>query len=346
MKRVCLALLLAALLLLSACTSPKEPGATPATPDQAGTTVYETTEEPSEDIMLTAIDHCAVEPDESAVMTDRDRAQYRRLMDALLCRADSLELDLDEQRVDFLLELLRESPYAFFAADVDRQGTRVGFTYAYSAEEQQRMLALTDGALLEIVNSDVSPDDNELDTILKIYAAVCSRIDYDAQREDNKQLGSPLFDYPADEVYKTLRDHKGLCYGFAYVLRFALLQRGIDAFCVYGECRAHDMGHEWVIVRYDGVFFHCDPAWDRAPGEGGKLMHFGKTDREREADTLVPRDFAKYHLPAYGEVSCSDERFSIFRGVVRFSWLGGHRYQLEKRDGRTVIFRSDTFTTE
>ena len=340
MKRLLLSLLLISSLLLTACTG-QEAQKAPTEPTQS--TQPMTTEYPTEPAAgITAIDHCVVEPDEIAAMNDRDRAQYRVLMDAMLGRAESVTLDIEAPRIDFLLELLHESPYAFFLADVQANGTTVTFSYAFSAQEQEEMLSFFDSEMLQIANSDASPDDNELDTILKVYAAVGSRIAYDMTREDNKQLGSPLFDYPADELYKALRDGKSLCYGFAYVLRYALLQRGIDAFCVYGQCTSRDMGHEWVIFRYDGAYFHCDPAWDRAEGTV-KLMHFGTTDDERIQDTLRMIPFASYHEPGYEDVSCTDERFSVFRGVVGCSYLGGHRFLFEDRQGEQTVFDTETF---
>ena len=331
MKKI-IVLLLTAALLLGACTA-KEITTEYAVPGYRA---------------ITQIDRCVTEPDESAVMTDADRDGYTALMEGMLAREDVVTPggDGDSDRIDFYLDLLRRSPYGFFVKTAVRDGQSVRFTYAYAASEQQKMLEEIDSAFLEIANTDAQPDDNELDVILKIYSAAAHRIRYDSEREDNKQLGSPLFDYPGDEVYKALTTGESLCYGFAYVMRFALLQRGIDAFCVYGECRAHNMGHEWVIFRYDGRFFHCDPAWDRS-GEGyAKLLHFGKTDAERAADTIVPKEFASYHEPEYGKVVCDDDRFSIFRDIIRFTYVKDHRYYIEDRGGKGAIFDSQTFTIE
>ena len=288
------------------------------------------------------VDHCVVEPDEAAVMSDNDREQYERLMDAMLSREDEVDLYLAGDRAEFLLELLRESPYYYFVSSAGADGGRVSFTYAYSAEEQADMLALIDREILRIANSNASDDDNELDVILKVYSAVGHSIDYDNAREDNKQLGSPLFEYPGDEIYRALSEGKGLCQAFAYVARFALLQRGIDCFCVYGECRARDMGHMWLVFRCGGRFYNCDPAWDRASYGYSKLVHFGKTDSERIADTLEARDFAEYHYAKYGRVECTDDRFRELRGIVRYTYLNDHRYYLEDRDGNSMTLDTES----
>ena len=292
---------------------------------------------------ITEIDPCAVEPDELAVMSDNDKEQYRTLMNGMLDRKEEIKLYLAGDRAEFLVDLLRQSPYYFFVSDCEIDGSVVRLSYAYDADEQEEMRKYMDSELLLLANSSARDSDNELDVILKVYSAVARRISYDTVREDNKKLGSPLFDYPADEVYDSLREGKGLCYGFAYIMRSALLQRGIDCFCVYGECRAHDQGHEWIVFRYDGEFFNCDPAWDRSAEVDAKLVHFGKTDAERGADTLEPRPFSEYHYAKYGEVSCTDKRFSVFRGAVGFHYLTGHKYYLEDRNGNGSVFDSQTF---
>lgn len=333
MKRLA-ALLLAIALTLCSC-------AADSGPDTKATEYAERTFSP-----ITQIDPCVVEPDKRAVMSDNDRAQYRELMRALLDREEKVSLYLVGDRARFLLELLEDSPYYFFLSDAQVSGSDVSFTYAYSAEEQAGMRELIDSAILDIADSEADDEDNELDVILKVYSAVAHRIDYDTSREDNKQLGSELFEHPGAEIYTALSEGKGLCQAFAYVLGYALLQRGIDCFCVYGQCKARDMGHEWLIFRYDGEFFNCDPAWDRASAGYAKLVHFGKTDAERRADTLEPADFAEKHYAAYGRVECTDKRFSALRDIVRFTYLNGHRYYMEDRDGNSMVFDSKTCTIE
>ena len=295
---------------------------------------------------ISAVDPCVVEPDERAVMSDSDREQYRSLMLAMFAREDEVSLSIEGDRADFLLELLRESPYYYFLSSAEAQGSTVRFTYAYTDDEQESMRELIDSEILKIANSEACDGDNELDVILKVYSAVAHRIDYDQKRDDNKQLGSPLFEYPGEEIYTALSEGKGLCQCFAYVLRFALLQRGIDCFCVYGQCKARDMGHEWLIFRYDGEFFNCDPTWDRASAGRAKLVHFGKTDAERLADTLEPVDFAENHNAEYGKVECTDERFAQLRDIVEYRYLGGHRFYIEDRDGNSAVFDTDTETIE
>lgn len=335
MKVKLTALLLAVCLMLGACSSKSAPAKKEAEEPTEYTETYP---------RLTQIDHCVLEPDDRARLSEKDKLAFRALTEAMLARHDSIVLDTDAATAAVLLDLLRESPYYYFLSKADVDGDTVRFSYAYPAEEQQEMLTFIDEQMLRIANHEASENDNALDVILKIYLAVTHEMTYDLERTDNKELGSPLFRYPADEIYKALRDKKSLCYGFAYVMRFALLQRGVDCFCVYGLCSAHDDGHEWIIFRYDDTWFHCDPAWDRVSNGYSKLVHFGKTDLEREIDTLVMTDFSSYHDPEFGEIKCTDERFQILRGMTRLTYIGGHHYYMTDLKNKEYVFDTETFS--
>ena len=336
MKKL-LPILLAVCLLLTSCKTQKTAGEPAA---------EEPTEYTSGFRPIDAIDHCVLEPDDRAALSDDGMEAYRALMEAMLDREDSVALGVDSDTVDYLLDLLRQSPFYYFVSDAVPDGDTVRFTYAYPADEQAEMLAFIDGEMLRISNYQASDDDNALDVLFKIYFAVTTDIEYDMERTDNKQLGSPLFVYPADEVYKTLYTKKGLCYGFAYVMRFALLQRGIDCFCVSGLCSQSGSGHEWIIFRWDDAYFHCDPTWDRVSNGSPKLYHFGKTDSERFADNITGVALCSCADPAYEGIACTDDRFSILRGVGSFEYLEGHRYQLDDLKGHTAVFDTETFTIE
>ena len=333
MKLKLTAFLTAVCLLVGICTACTDP-------------VKETdpTEYSSQKAGITEIDHCVLEPDDRARLSEKDKQAYAALMEAMLERRNSVVVHPDTVTIGELLDLLCESPYYYFLSATTIDGSEVLFTYAYPAKTQEEMLSFIDEQILRIANHEASEDDNELDVILKVYLAVTHEMVYDSDRTDNKELGSPLFIYPADEIYKALRDKKSLCYGFAYIMRYALLQRGIDCFCVYGLCSAHNDGHEWIIFRYDDTYFHCDPAWDRVSDDYAKLVQFGKTDRERVADTLVMEDFASYHEPAFGEVTCTDKRFEIFRGMKRFSYINGHRFYMTDIKDREYIFDTESFS--
>ena len=334
MKKPLIALLIAVCLLLGACTQG----------GSASQDATEPTEYSGKKTAIKEIDHCVLEPDDRARLSEKDMKAFRRLTEAMLARWDEVSIYPDTVTIDDLLDLLRESPYYYFLSATTVDGNSIRFTYAYPQKKQAEMLAFIDERMLRIANHESSPEDNELDVILKIYHAVTHEITYDKERTDNKELGSPLFIYPADEIYKALRYKKSLCYGFAYVMRFALLQRGIDCFCVFGLCTTRGDGHEWIIFRYDDQWFHCDPTWDRVTEDYTKLVQFGKTDREREVDALEMTDFASYHDPAFGKVECTDTRFELVRGMTRCTYIGGHRYYMTDLKDKEYTFDTEAFS--
>lgn len=293
-------------------------------------------------IAVHEIDHCAVEPDDKLHMTEQDDTYYKKLMDAMLNRRKSVKLSDNKSDNEYYIDLLKQSPYYFFVDSCVLDGNTVSFTYAYSKDEQQQMLQFIDEKFLDIVNSNASEDDNELDKILNIYGAVARAMTYDHTRTDNKQLDSPLFCYPDDEIYKALKNEESLCYGFAYTLRFALLQVGIDCFCVYGPCSSHGEGHMWNIFKWEDKFYTCDPAWDRSDDGYAQLFHFGKTDKEREADTLERTGFSSTFFEEYGDIECVDETFKIFRGVDRYTYVSPHTYYIVYFDGTEAVFDTTT----
>ncbi len=294
-------------------------------------------------LAITQIDRCVVEPDEKAVMTKDDEMFYRILMDAVITRKDSVTLSDDETKNVFYIDLLKQSPYYFFLSDCELNGSSVKLSFAYKKDEQDEMCEFLDSEFLKIANFNAKDTDNDLDTVLKIYYYITKGYNYDFDRTDNKTLDSPLFTYPDKEIYNFLKDKKGLCYGFAYTMRFALLQRGIECFCVYGDCTQDNDSHMWNIFKYDGEFFNCDPAWDRANDAYARLFHFGKTDEERTSDYLDTVDFSSYHFDDYGKVECTDKRFLIFRTVMRFSYIDEHRFFMEEYGGEQKTFDTEKF---
>lgn len=295
-------------------------------------------------IAKTQIDHCAVEPDDKLNMTADDIRYYRKLMNAMLEYKDSVKLSKERDKNEYYIDLLKQSPYFFFVKDYTLHDNTVNFTYAYSKDEQNEMIKFIDDTFLDIINTHANKDDNTLDSILKVHLAVTRLFTYDHEREDNKQLDSMLFNYPGDEIYKAFKNSKSLCYGFAYTLRFALLQLDIDCFCVYGPCSAHEQGHMWNIFKYGDEFYTCDAAWDRSDEGYAQLYHFGKTDKEREADTLTRTNFSSTFFDDYGAINCTDDTFKIFRGIERYSYSKPHTFFMVDYNGNEYFFNTETMT--
>lgn len=334
MKRL-ISLLITIFVVLSLCSCDNQ-----STTDSTTKNIQETIN--TDYMAITEIDHCVVEPDDKLHMTADDEMHYRALMDAMLNRESSVTLSADAEKNEYYIDLLKQSPYYFFLSECKLKGDKVHLSYAYSKSQQNKMLTFIDNSFLEIVNSNATKNDNTLDKILNVHGAVARAMTYDHDRQDNKQLDSPLFEYPSDEIYKALKDKKSVCYGFAYTLRFALLQLDIDCFCVYGPCSGRGEGHMWNIFKFEDKFYTCDSAWDRADDGYAGLYHFGKTDKEREGDTLTRTNFSSKFFEEYGEIECTDETFKIFRGIGRYSFVNTHTYYIKDYESNEYFLDTET----
>ena len=332
MRKLIAVALTLVLLLLCSCTNT---GTTPqpTTPTEPETAGY---------MIIEEIDHCVVEPDDELHMSEEDKAHYKMLMEGMLDRESKIKLSDSKEQNEYYLDLLKQSPYFFFIDDYNLSDNSVNFTYAYSEEQQNKMLSFIDDKFLKIVNSNASENDNTLDKILNVYAAVAREMTYDHSRTKDMELESPLFQYPDDEIYLALKNSSSVCYGFAYTLRFALLQLDIDCFCVYGPCRDQGEAHMWNIFKYNDKFYTCDVAWDRSEEDYAQLNHFGKTTKEREVDSLKIKDYSSTFFDEYGEIECTDETFKMFRSIDRYSIVSTHTYFLSDFQGNEYIFDTET----
>ena len=91
-----------------------------------------TISENNEYMIITQIDHCAVEPDDKLHMTDEDEEFYRKLMDAMLSQEDSVKLSDDSSKNEYYIDLLKQSPYFFFVKKYEMNKNKVIFTYKYA----------------------------------------------------------------------------------------------------------------------------------------------------------------------------------------------------------------------
>ena len=317
-------------ILLSGCFAENVKEPEKATPDE-------------EYIALDRIDHSVLEPDEEIMLTDDERKIYSSLVESIIQGKSMAALTQNEETNNLYIEFLKENPYFFLVDEYEIKDGYLMLTYDYPIEKQYEIVGFMDGEFLKIVNYEMTKDDNQLDRMLKIYSYITKNYVYDSKRKDNKELSSPLFRYPDDEVYKILRDKKSLCFGFAYVLKFCYLQYGIKSFNVYGFCKRSGNGHMWVIFEYEGEYYNCDAGWDLSDEGYSKLRNFGKTDNERMVDTLEFEDFSTYHFKEYGEVKCTDERFKIFRGIIRFTYVKDHEFFMVDWQKNQYIFDTETF---
>ena len=111
-----------------------------------------------------------------------------------------------------------------------------------------------------------------LDKIKKITLYVTDFIEYDDCENNNCSYKEISF----NRVAKSLSG-KGVCYHYALLLNKLLNRIGIDSYLVSGFT-TKGIGHEWVNIYLDNVWYAIDPTWIDFNNRSTKLRNTGKTD--------------------------------------------------------------------
>ncbi len=287
-----------------------------------------------------------IKADVRAYMTETDVALYEKLLDGVFARAARVTLSDDYDANLRAFGALQGNPYYFFVDSLTftANHSAVELTYAYTADEQAEMRAYMDGEYLEILNSAITPEMNELDEVLAVYRYFGERIEYDLDWLGALNMSDDKFLFPEIEIYQALKTGKGVCHSYSYLCEFALQQLGVECLRVSGDIVNSDQGHMWLVLKLNGKFYHIDPTWDDN-GDAEGLNYFGLTDAERATSGI-----GSYNLSydgAYGEIVCDDDSFAAFRGVLNYQFVEDepHTVLLEYGDHRAV-FNTETLAIE
>ena len=130
-------------------------------------------------------------------------------------------------------------------------------TYQYEASEIPSALSdfreRTD-AIISEMPTGLSP----LGRVIFLYDYLATHVVYDGSDAN--------FD-----AYGTLVEGKGVCQGYALLLRYLLRSVGVAAECVTSDV----LNHEWNIVKLGDAWYHLDVTWDDTDdtGELGQVDH-------------------------------------------------------------------------
>ncbi|MDR0952377.1 MAG: hypothetical protein LBM18_05580 [Oscillospiraceae bacterium] len=289
-------------------------------------------------ILFTEIDFRVIKADVKSYISEEAVEGYHKLLDAVLAREEFVQLsdDLDTNLESY--GAMQNNPLYFLVEVMEfleYPGT-IRFTYAYDEAEQERMKQFIEDEYLTLLNEIIEPGMNELDKVLAVYRYFALRISYNYNWLDALYAAEEGW-IPDIEIYEALSTNLGVCHSYTYLCEFALQQLGIECLRFIGEMTEKDETHMWLVVRIDGEYYHCDPTWDSTFGFAG-LRYFGMTDAERRESGVV--NFENCYDASYVQIICDDERFSSFRDVDNFSFIGEHLIELETVDG-TREFRTD-----
>ncbi len=284
--------------------------------------VFPVAAETVKDTVITEMNPYVIKADVRAYMTEEDIRLYKTLVDAVFARAEIVHLSDDYDANLRAFGALQGNPYYFFLEKLtftkDHGSARL--TYAYTPQEQEEMREYIDSQYIDLLNEIIDPGMSELAKTLAVYRYFASRIEYDYDWLDGRNLSDDMFLYPEIGIYQALKTGRGVCHSYTYLCEFALQQLGIECLRFIGEMVDSEDEHMWLVIRIDDAYYHCDPTWDNGDLLVG-LNYFGMTDQERRDSGVV--NFEQSYDGAYGKIVCDGNRFAIFRGVVNFTFVEG-----------------------
>lgn len=299
-------------------------------------------EEKPQEPLFTEINHYIINPVVNSYLSEEGKAVYPALIDGILNRQEEIRLTDDYDTNLALTMAVRYTPYYFLVKDdtFTRDHKSMRFTYAYNAEEHREKAAYIDQEYLDILNSCIMPEMNDVEKTLAVYGYFASRISYDYAWLDELNMSEDKYLFPDIEVYDALKTNKGVCHSYTYLCEFALEQLGIECIRVDGVMRDDpDTGHMWLMVKLDGKYYHCDPTWD-SHGDGTcGLEYFGMTDEEREASGV---DMGSVMVDsAYGDVTADSVRFDDLHDITSFTLDAEHQMTVQRYGQTEVVYTNE-----
>lgn len=261
-----------------------------------------------------------------AYLSDADYEQYKCFVDAVTAREPSV-LFSEKAAVSKVISCFYSAfPLSILITDysVDKKGLTVTLSYRFEAEEHSKRIDEFTARVGDVIRANVKPGYNRFEQILSLYAFTAQSIVY-------KDSGDVT-------PYNALMNGEGICQSYDGVLRFLLLQLGIDgvdanAFMTNGDA------HVWTMVQLDGAWFHLDPTFESTANGGTSLQYFGMTDARRvDTGIVMPIGTGVDSWFQRGAPECADERLSVFDGVTRWEMDSGtHRLTLYYLEGEPCV---------
>ena len=187
---------------------------------------------------------------------DRHIKAYDDVVDTVSHMRESalIPLTIPTREYSKVLETVRCEQLGFFFIDTrsvgeyndNAQTFEINFTYKYTAEEINSMLAETEAEAVSIVSRTEN---------MGSYEKVKYFHDYLARTVQSTSEGEFT-----DSVYGALVKKKALCEGFAKAFSYLCNLSGIDNMIVTGVT---DIDHMWNMVKLNGNWYHVDVGWDQ-----------------------------------------------------------------------------------
>ena len=113
----------------------------------------------------------------------------------------------------------------------------------------------------EIIAQIIKPEYSELERVQAVHDYLVLNTKYDISQANGGSVPvSELNKFP----YSVLKEHKGICTGYALAAKLLLERAGIEAIYVTGTGR--NGSHAWNIVKVNNNYYHLDVTWDDPSG--------------------------------------------------------------------------------
>jgi len=288
---------------------------------------------------LDSIDPYGISLHQKQYLSDAEYECFKKCIDALMNYETKVKLLSNYDDNLTIYGAFMSSPYYFLVKKVtfSKDHKSINIKYNYSEEEHKEKIEFINSNMLNIINSIITDDMNELDKMLAVNKYFAENIAYDYEWLNEFELSTDKFLFPDATIYEALVDGYGVCHTYSYLNDFVLYQIGVVACTKSGSSNTGgDSGHMWTQVKLGENFYYVDTTWARdemKDNEGNvygiaNLKYFGMTTEERENTGYKCHEIPTDDI--YDNIDVTDTRFSIFRDVEAYELLGNHKVKLYK----------------
>ena len=221
---------------------------------------------------------------------------WNTLMQAVLSCETTCTLQYPDG-IDDLLLVFSASPYADFT-EVSYEGNALYITQTDSTAAETLK-----NAVETLMNDALLPFSDEAEKALYLYRTVSS-FTYEESEENS--------------LCRMLTEHKGGAKEFSEALQYLLTQADIFSFVAEGT--AAGFPHYWVVVEFNGQYYHLDPVFEQSVTAGRGLSYFGMNDAAH-LDTGCSAQYTVGLLNEPHDALCPDLLFDgLFTDVTNWQF--------------------------
>ena len=147
---------------------------------------------------------------------------------------------------------------------IEEDGVQVvHICYHFVRQDILKIKEKTPVLVKEIVEEIGASDKTDYQKICEVNRYLCENVTYPESQSDEKAVYPPQ----AYTAYYTLRDHSGVCEGYATAAALILREMGIECDIPYGVMNKRDKNgnlvrHAWNLVKLHGKWYQMDVTWN------------------------------------------------------------------------------------